>query len=207
MKPDQRQFQYPTQPDAHLIQEVESAFIGRESDELVADVESAFVSFEKDPQTGEYAFIKDIEADIEVLRANANESHLPQKTALERARAGFAEVIAGRFVSSKTPMSLEDKFVNAESEIGGDILPKNGDIIRQRFWYVQGDWFYEVLDARGVMIARYQFSEDLSHKLVDGRQIDFAEGEKAALLETINRYYTQIQVELYSDKADWDLVA
>jgi hypothetical protein len=171
-----------------------------------SEIGSTFVSVEIESRLGEYSPVKVKEKNIDEARADATEAILPTKSALDHTREALRNIIAGRLVGS-APLSLHDQLVEAESLIGGKLFANEPGIIQQRFWYHEGDWFYEAVDAKGAMVARYQFSENLVHKLVDGREIAFAEGEKTALIETINRYYTQIQVELYQNKADWDIAA
>lgn len=147
-----------------------------------------------------YEDIKKIEQDIEALRKAADEDNLPQKSALDRALEALTLV-----VSKNGPKTLDDRLVDAESEIGGQLFAKEPGIIKQRFWYHENDWFYEVVDAQGAMVARYQFTDGWAYKLVDGRAIAFAEGEEAALVATARSYFTAIQTKLYPNKADYDL--
>jgi len=200
MKPDQ--YQIPTE----LVNDVESVFVGIEDSEtydgIVAGVESAFVDVSLDPQSAEYVFIqtqiKGIQAKLDLLRASASEENLPKRTALEQALESLKNVLA-----SRSQRSLRDRLIEAESEASRKLFVGEPGVVSQRFWYDQNDWLYEITDASGTMVALYKFEDDGSYKLVDGRSIAFAPGEEAALVETINRYYALVQIELYSNKADW----
>ena len=111
------------------------------------------------------------------------------------------------FSLSKKPLSLEDRLIEVESQIGGQLLTTTPGVTFQRFWYHKGDWFYEVHDKKGKMVARYQFDDDFAYKLVDGKEVEFAPGEEARLVEMIGRYHAEVKRQLYSNKADYDLAA
>jgi len=111
------------------------------------------------------------------------------------------------FTPTMTPQALYAKLVEAESEIGGDLLPKPAGVIKQRFWYHKGDWFYETQDATGTMVARYQFLDGKAHKLVGGKPVAFAEGEIKNLRKIIQMYHDRVYEELYAPRTDRNLTA
>jgi len=111
------------------------------------------------------------------------------------------------FAANTTPASLQAKLVEAESVIGGDLFPKPAGVIKQRFWYHEGDWFYETVDATGPMVARYQFVNGAAHKLVDGKPVAFAEGEIENLQKIIQLYHDRVYKELYAPRTDGKLAA
>ena len=192
------QFQVPHQSEPQVEPEVVSQLDPEQYDaEFLKKVEAIYES--------RYKFIKDMEKDISRRRSEAGEDSLPKQSMADRALEGVMNV----FSKIKAPMSLDDKLVEAESKIGGELLPTNPDVIRQRFWFHGGDWFYEVHDSKGPMVARYQFDDDFSYKLVDGKEVEFAEGEEARLIELVGLYYEQIKLQLYPDKSksDYDLAA
>jgi hypothetical protein len=187
------QFQIPSQErfvDSSTIQEIESSFDARDVQEM-------------NEQRSPYEVVKDIEQKLESYRANATEANLPKLSAVDRARSAVTNL----FVSSSAPRTVHDKLVEAESIIGGSQLGTHPEIISQRFWYHQGDWFYESHDATGPMVARYQFIDGQAHKLVDGKPYYFADGEIQNLYRTIELYHDQVFLQLYASKNDYDLTA
>ncbi|MDB5179377.1 MAG: hypothetical protein JWN12_9 [Candidatus Saccharibacteria bacterium] len=111
------------------------------------------------------------------------------------------------FTSNTTQQSLHDRLVEIESVIGGNLFPKPAGVTKQRFWYHQGDWFYETHDAVGPMVARYQFANGQAHKLVDGKPIAFAEGEIDNLHKMIQRYRDEVYAQLYAPRNDTRVAA
>lgn len=109
------------------------------------------------------------------------------------------------FTSNATRQSLHDKLVEAESVIGGTLFKKAVGISQQRFWYHQGDWFYETHDAVGPMVARYQFVNGQAHKLVEGKLVHFADGELDNLHRMIQLYHDCVYTQLYAPRNNLDL--
>jgi len=188
---DNNQFHIPSlevQASPELIQEVESALDTPEIRELL----SAFDE------------VKMIENRIDSYRSMATEANLPKKTRVERAR----DAVTNLFSTNAIPRTLHDKLVEAESTIGGSprVLPSAPGVVNQRFWYQQGDWFYEVHDSVGPMVARYQFIDGSIAKLVDGKLVQLAEGEAETIYKIIPQYHDAIS-ELYISKDDLGLAA
>lgn len=110
------------------------------------------------------------------------------------------------FTKSSTRQSFEDKLVELESIIGGNLFKKPVGVSSQRFWFHEGDWFYETHDSIGPMVARYQFTNGQAHKLVDGKPVAFAELEIHNLYKMIQLYHDQVYKELYAPQTDGSLV-
>jgi len=172
-----------------MIQEIESSFDVRDVQEMNERLSS-------------YEVVKEIERKIEFYRANATEENLPKQTALERASSALANIL-----NNNAPRTLHDKLVEAESRIGGSKVGSQPGIISQRFWYHQGDWYYESDDANGSVVARYQFVDGQAHKLIDGKPQYFAEGEIQNLHQTIELYHQEVYMQLYASQNDFDLAA
>jgi hypothetical protein len=140
-----------------------------------------------------YEAIKDIELEIEEMRALATEATIARyeaKTTIKRWTRHLTLV-------TKQPQSLERRLVDVESTIGGRVLQKPNGIISQRFWFHGGDWFYEATDAQGASSVRYHVSDDRIFKLVGGRAIAFSEAEAKHLLQIIPLYFNGICTDLY----------
>lgn len=105
------------------------------------------------------------------------------------------------FTSNTTQPTLHDKLVEAESIIGGKLFAKPAGVLEQRFWYHQGDWFYETRDAVGPMVARYQLVNGQAHKLVEGKLVHFADGELDNLHQMIQLYRDRVYTQLYAPQA------
>jgi hypothetical protein len=184
---DNSQFQIPIReliPTPELIQDVESIFDTPEIRELL----SAFDE------------IKAIEQSIETLRSSATELNLPNRTRIELIR----ETVARLFVTNNAPKTLEAKLIEVEATRSKAILPNAPHILSQRLWYHQGDWFYELHDVIGPMVARYQFIDGSAAKLIDGKLVPFADGEADSLYKVVPLYHDVIS-EMYSTKADGSL--
>jgi len=103
--------------------------------------------------------------------------------------------------------SLHDRLVEIESAIGGTLFKKPAGVLEQRFWYHEGDWFYETRDITGPMVARYQFKDGQAHKIVAGKPVAFAAGEIENLHKMIQVYHDQVYTQLYSKQNDVSLAA
>lgn len=171
------------------------------SPELIQNSESVFDSPETKESLGAFEYVKAIEQRIDTFRASATEANLPPETRIMKAR----KKVTNLFTVNSAPKSLHDELIEVESEIGGALLPTGPGVMSQRFWYQQNDWFYDVHDTAGSMVARYQFTYDSVIKLVDGRPTYLADGETEAIYKTIPLYYDAIS-ELYS-KDDFGLAA
>jgi len=101
------------------------------------------------------------------------------------------------FVSSPRP--LEERLIEAESKLGGMIFSPDGNSANgRRFWYFQGDWFFEqYYENIGYQVTRYQVLENNIHKLFNGREVPFAEGEKQILIQAIKKYHAAVTEQIY----------
>lgn len=140
-----------------------------------------------------YEAIKDIELEIEEMRALATDATIVRyesKNTIKRWTKHLALVV-------KQPESIERRLVDIESRIGGTVLQKPAHVVSQRFWFHGGDWFYESSDAQTALFARYHVSDDRIYKLVNGKAIAFSEAEAAHLLQTIPLYFQAVCRDLY----------
>jgi len=147
------------------------------------------------------ASFKKTEQDIETLRKNADETTIP------RYRLRVLLYLAQKLIGPRPEGNLEKQLVDIESEIGGRLLTQVTGIKSQRFWYHDGNWFYEAVDTKGPLHARYQLSDTDIIKLVDGLSTMLAEEEKQNLLATIPRYHDAIKDELYERESRKDIAA
>lgn len=68
----------------------------------------------------------------------------------------------------------------------------------RRFWYFEGDWFFEQFYPNvGYQVIRYQILKNSMHKLYNGKEYPFSPGEKATLVKAILRYRTAVLEPLY----------
>jgi len=142
-----------------------------------------------------YEKIKDIELEIEEMRALATEATIlryQSKNTIKRWTRHLALV-------AKQPEAIERRLVDIESEIGGKLSYLPAGILSQRFWFHGGDWFYEMTDLQGSSSVRFHVSDDRIFKLVGGRAVAFSEAEAQNLLQTIPLYFDAIQREFYHD--------
>ena len=137
--------------------------------------------------------IKELEQDIIAFRNNASEIHVPRSR-----RTKFREAVA---VSARK--SLYERLVEQESIMGGTLFGAQHPSISRRFWFHEGDWFFEHNDGIAPVVARYQITEAAAYKLVEGREHPFADGELSRLFEAITTYHATIRDTLYrqSDSA------
>lgn len=157
----------------------------------------SFALHPKSPEVqGQYETYKQIERNIEALRDMATEDMLPNP--------GFAGSILNQLM---TPRPLIERLIDAESKIGGNLLPQEQNAIRQRFFFYQGYWYLEFTDQQGSMVASYQLDQDTAYKFHNGKNIPFDEdsGELDNLLKTIPLYEDAISRQLY--KSDFGLAA
>lgn len=158
-------------------------------------------SFEQEPVIAPYARYKQIEQDIETLRANATEATLPRSVKMRIMN-----------LVTTTPRPLVERLVEEESIIGGRLFQQGPSVLRQRFWYHLGDWFFERVE-RGRegderVVIHNQIREDGVHKLIDGREFAFDSDELERFLPAIEQYRDRIVEELYTDSRDsYDLAA
>lgn len=140
--------------------------------------------------------------EIEAMRLAADETTIPRYR-LSR----IFESVTRRFVVNRAPAPLMTRLIDAESEIGASLLPLPDGKKSHRFWYHDGDWFYETVDALGPMVARYTVSEKGIEKLVDGSPVQLYEGdpgemgEEERLLAMIGLYREEIERQLYKRDA------
>lgn len=186
---DNNQFHIPSSEYAH-------------SPESIQYSESTFDISEKSESLSYFDHVKIVERYIDTYRSAATEANLPMKTRVEKAR----ETVTNLFTTNTVPRSLHDRLVEVESVIGGNILPAGKSVLSQRFWYQENEWFYEVHDAVGPMVARYQFVNESITKLVDGKPVNLAQGEADTIYKTIALYYDAVS-ELYISKEDLRLAA
>jgi hypothetical protein len=142
-----------------------------------------------------YEKIKDIELEIEEMRALATEATIlnyQSKNAIKRWTRHLALV-------AKKPSSLESRLVDIESEIGGKLSHMPAGIISQRFWFHGGDWFYALTDSNGSTSIRFHVSDDRIFKLVGGKAVAFSEAEAQNLIQTIPLYFDAIRRDFYHD--------
>jgi hypothetical protein len=87
--------------------------------------------------------------------------------------------------------------VNAEGKIAGEkFFGANS-----RFWYFEGDWFFEQNQPNvGYQVIRYQIAKQNMHKLYEGKEYYFSAGEKTTLVKAIMRYRTDVLEPLYGNK-------
>ena len=142
-----------------------------------------------------YEKIKDIELEIEEMRALATEATIlryQSKNTIKRWTRHLALV-------TKQPEALERRLVDIESEIGGKLSQLPAGYISQRFLFHGGDWFYEMTNAKGAVSVRFHVSDDRIFKLVGGRAVAFSEAEAHNLLQTIPLYFDAIRRDFYHD--------
>lgn len=167
--------------------EVDSG-LGDNLDRLASDIDA----FENKLK---YETYKEIERNIETMRESASADILPNP--------GFAGSILNQIME---PRPLAERLLDAESKIGGNLIPKAQNVLRQRFFFYNGYWYLEIIDSEGAMVASYQLIDGLAFKFVAGKQIDFEpNGELENLLSLIPIYEKAVKEQLY--KRDFDLTA
>ncbi|HJM04664.1 MAG TPA: hypothetical protein QF549_03485 [Candidatus Saccharimonadaceae bacterium] len=180
------QYQLPT--TLEHAQQLAPEFTGRIEYETTAEaIDRSF--YETAVRTG---------LEIEAMRLAADETTIPRYR-LSR----IFESVTRRFVVNRAPAPLMTRLIDAESEIGASLLPLPNGKKSHRFWYHEGDWFYETVDALGPMVARYTVGEKGIEKLVDGSPVQLHDGdpgqmgEEERLLVMIGLYREEIERQLY----------
>ena len=167
------QFQLPTTPE-----------MTRRTDETFA------VRPELAPPTDRLRRAKEIERDVERLRAEADPTIIP-RDAVERI-VGF---VTGRAADE----DMERRLVDIEREEGGALLPSD-DGAKRGFWYHDGRWLYdEQLPAeRNAYVVQYDIDPETGiAKLHRGRTVPLAQDEAENLLTAIPLYHERIQTNIY----------
>lgn len=144
-------------------------------------------------ERGRYEAIKDIELEIEEMRALASDGIIVRyesKNTIKRWTKHLSLVV-------KQTGSIESRLVEIESQIGGRVLQRPAHVVSQRFWFHGGDWFYESSDGQSSLFARYHISDDRIYKLVQGKAIAFSEAEANHLLQIIPLYFQAVCRDLY----------
>ena len=71
-------------------------------------------------------------------------------------------------------------------------------VVNRRFWHLDGDWFFEQYFPNvGYQVIRYQVLKQSMHKLYNGKEYPFNQGEKASLVNAIMKYRTEVLEPLY----------
>jgi len=71
-------------------------------------------------------------------------------------------------------------------------------IANRRFWYFEGDWFFEQYFPNvGYQVVRYQIFKQSMHKLYNGKEYPFTQGERASLVKAILNYRTAVLEPMY----------
>lgn len=167
------QFQLPTNPE--ITRRTDEAFV---------------VHPELDPSTDRLRRIKQIERDVERLRAEADPTIIPRDT---------VKRIVG-FVTGRAPdEDIERRLVDIEREEGGALLPSD-DGVKRGFWYHDGRWLYdEQLPAeRSTYVVQYDIDPETGiAKLHRGRLVPIAQDEAENLLTAIPLYHERIRTNIY----------
>lgn len=169
------------------------------NEQIRRDVDAIFDGPER--QAPSFARYKQVERDIEAMRSSMTEADLPRSVKMR---------VLELFTS--TPRSLEERLIEEESRIGGELFAQDPSVTAQRYWLHQGEWFHEryydsAAEADSRVVIRYQLTNDSAHKLVKGVEHSFDDGEIQRLLQAIDSYYTRVQRELYTKKDDYGLAA
>ncbi|NCS83148.1 hypothetical protein GW746_01900, partial [Candidatus Saccharibacteria bacterium] len=90
---------------------------------LIDEAFEAPILVQQESEPRPYLYHKQLESRIEQMRASATEANLPRGTIMDR--------VLERFTT--TPKSLEDRLIDHESVIVGNILPKHELVAQQRF--------------------------------------------------------------------------
>lgn len=108
-----------------------------------------------------------------------------------------------------SPRPLEELFIEEESKLGGTLFSADGtNPTSRRFWYFQGDWYFEQqYQNQGSYVIRYQILENSMHKLFHGREVPFSYGEEQVLVQAIKRYHSIVSEKLYGESLSLALAA
>ena len=142
----------------------------------------------------EHAAVKEREMRIDWYRHEALTAPIPEPKKITEKLAGF---ILGR---RRTPLAM-DTLIDQESALGPAIF--NQPV---RFWLhppvagdAQGvrDWYFYFISQTGEQTIRYQSDADGFHKIYQGREYGFTEGEEARLYEAVAAYEQLIATQVY----------
>lgn len=179
--------------------------------QLINEIESAFVDVETGEQLRPYAFVKEIEAEIQAWHATIDPTALPDRIEYESDLGG---VLLGNEEARENVKAYHNRVDRARRALARILaLNPNSEVpVRERFWFVEGDWFYERIDGPGSMVARYYFTDNEAVKLVHGLPVPFAKDEargideKANLLKLIPLFRRAV-VKKQPQQSDFDLAA
>ncbi len=137
-----------------------------------------------------YDVAEGVSIDAELYRASAKPDVL-KPSLKERAFGIFLE---------KPEFGI--RLIDAESNLGGKMFGnEKSSTVNRRFWYFEGDWFFEQYEPSvGYQVMRYQIFKDSMHKLYNGREYPFNLGEKATLVKAVMNYGTDVLEPLYGKK-------
>ncbi len=150
-----------------------------------------------------------IEQDIEDTRLAADISALPNDGFMGKVREGMRRLMVN------TSEDLERRLVDAESYIGGALVPKGKDVVSQRFWFhrvkpedastyegvaqSQLDWFWDIKMADGATIhIGYKLLHGVLIKALDGVPVPLQPGEADSFYQMVRLYHQAIHAKMYS---------
>ena len=139
-----------------------------------------------------YAWVHTVQQDIENLRAEADESVLIRDRIARLFRS-----VTQKLVAPAPGYTLERALIERESEIGASLFGGLAEGVTRRFWYYEGDWYFEERAPKAASVARYTVYEDSIEKLVHGRPVTLEPSETHALITAIPLYKARIEHELY----------
>lgn len=151
------------------------------------------VSAEEPAEVSEkYRRYKEIENSIKAMRSTATEETLPRS-----AKVKVLELFTA------TPRPLQDRLIEEESVIGGQLFARDASVLWQRFWCHDGDWFFARLNRMPNQpdtqtVIHYQIKDNSIYKFVGGREYLAGEDESEVLTSAIDTYYEKIQQKLYT---------
>lgn len=138
-----------------------------------------------------YAAIKAIEQSIETMRNDA-----------------LASVREYRFSVPFLPFRMgslppKARLIEREATVGGALLPQQPGVLKQRFWYHDGDdWFYEVTTSQKTTeVIRFQTSTTTVDKLYGGTLVPFSDPSEPARFVELVKAYNQAIRPLYVQQA------
>ena len=159
----------------------------READSLLTEQTT-----EPERQGPRFAWAHAIQEEIQAMRDTADESVLIR----DRISRLFRSVTQ-KIITPAPGYSLERALVDRESEIGGSLFPPENSMVSRRFWYFDGDWYFEEREAKQSFVARYTLYGESIEKLVHGRPVAIEPQEEVALVAAIPLYKQRIESELY----------
>lgn len=182
-----------------------------ETPELIAAIKSSFIDVEAEELLRPYAFVKGIEAEIHDMHSKVSPMDFEDRIDYEGDLGG---ALLGNEESRKNLEARHSRVDRARRALAR-VLALSPNIpapVVVRFWFLDGDWYYEVNDAVGRMVARYQFTDNDAIKLVEGVPTPFVKDdargidEKANLLKMIPLFHEAVLKE-QSKQSDFDLAA